>query len=62
MITWLVAIITLILALFIFWRARSAEFRKRCEEPKYRFLEQLGVSSPQQDPTQQKTDPQGGSK
>ena len=44
MIAWLVAIITFILALFILWRSRSAAFRARCEAPKFKFLENLGIN------------------
>ena len=43
MIAWLVGIITFILLLFIFWRSRSAAFRARCEIPKFKFLENLGI-------------------
>lgn len=43
MIAWLVGIITFVLALFIFWRARSAAFRIRSEAPKFRFLKNLGI-------------------
>lgn len=62
MIAWLVGIITFILVLFVFWRARSAAFRRRCEEPKYRFLEHLGIQSQKEDPTKNNRHSQGGSK
>lgn len=61
MIAWLVGIITFILALFVFWRVRSATFRDRCEEPKFRFLEHLGIPSPKEDSTKEKKNPQGES-
>lgn len=62
MIAWLIGFITFILVLFIFWRARSAAFRQRCEEPKYRFLEQLGIPSHQDAPPKTNQNPQGGYK
>ncbi|MGH9600017.1 MAG: hypothetical protein ACRD27_09130 [Terracidiphilus sp.] len=46
MIGWIVGIVTCILLLFIFWRSASKSFRERAEEPKYLFLESLGISSP----------------
>ena len=49
MIAWLVGIITFVLALFIFWRARSAAYRVRSEAPKFRFLENLGIRPPASD-------------
>lgn len=45
MIAWLVGIITAILALFIVWRAASPQFRARAEAPKFKFLENLGIQS-----------------
>ncbi len=60
MIAWLVGIMTLILVLFIIWRARSSAFRERCEAPKYRFLEQLGVSSRREDNTEDHPNLHGG--
>ena len=53
MIIWIVGIITLILLLFLIWRKASKSFRERCEEPKFLFLTNLGISSPRdQLPTQ----------
>jgi hypothetical protein len=46
MIAWIVGIITVILLLFIFWRRSSKTFRERVEEPKYLFLESLGIPAP----------------
>ena len=46
MIGWIVGIVTLILLFFVLWRKASRRFREDAEEPKYRFLESLGVSSP----------------
>ncbi len=46
MIAWIIGIVTLILLVFIFWRKASKTFRERVEEPKYRFLENLGIPSP----------------
>jgi FtsZ-interacting cell division protein ZipA len=45
MIAWLVGIITLILLLFVLWRSRSKAFRERAERPKFKFLENLGIRS-----------------
>ncbi len=45
MIAWIVGIVTLILLLLIFWRRTSRAFRERAEEPKYVFLENLGIST-----------------
>jgi len=47
MIGWVIGIVTLILLLFVFWQRASKTFRERSEEPKFRFLESLGISSPQ---------------
>ncbi len=60
MIAVLIGIITSVLALFLFWRARSAAFRRRCEEPKFRFLENLGIAPKQEDDANPPTHPQGG--
>jgi hypothetical protein len=46
MIAWIVGIVTLLLLLFVLWRGRSRAFRERAEEPKYLFLESLGISAP----------------
>jgi hypothetical protein len=46
MIAWIVGIVTLLLLLFVFWRGRSRAFRERTEEPKYLFLESLGIPAP----------------
>jgi hypothetical protein len=46
MIAWIVGIVTVILLFFIFWRRSSKNFRERAEEPKYLFLENLGISAP----------------
>ena len=46
MIAWVVGIVTLILLLFVIWRRSSKAFRDRAEEPKYRFLESLGIPAP----------------
>lgn len=45
MIAWIIGIVTLILLLLIFWRRGSKAFRERAEEPKYLFLENLGIST-----------------
>ena len=45
MTAWLIGIITFVLVLFLFWRKRSREFRERAEQPKFRFLENLGIHS-----------------
>jgi hypothetical protein len=47
MIAWLVSSITFILLLFILWRMRSKTFRERAERPKFTFLENLGVRTPE---------------
>jgi hypothetical protein len=47
MTAWLIGIITFILILFLIWRRRSREFRERAEYPKFRFLENLGIQSPE---------------
>jgi hypothetical protein len=47
MTAWLIGIITLVLILFLVWRNRSREFRERAEYPKFRFLENLGIRSHQ---------------
>ncbi len=60
MIAWLIGIMTLILVLFIIWRARSSVFRERCEAPKFRFLEQLGISPRQEDNSENQPKLQGG--
>lgn len=46
MIAWIIGLITLILLLFIGWRSASKSFRERCEEPKFLFLESLGIPPP----------------
>jgi hypothetical protein len=46
MIFWIVSVITLILLFFVCWRFCSKSFRERCEEPKFLFLETLGIRSP----------------
>lgn len=51
MIAWLVGMITAILALFILWRAASPEFRARAEAPKFKFLENLGIQSHDEEKT-----------
>ena len=52
MTAWLIGIITFVLILFLIWRRRSREFRERAEYPKFKFLENLGVRSEQdQSPT-----------
>lgn len=45
MIAWIVGVVTLILLVLIFWRRASRAFRERAEEPKYLFLENLGIST-----------------
>lgn len=45
MIFWIVSVITLILLFFVCWRFSSKSFRERCEEPKFLFLETLGIGS-----------------
>ena len=47
MTAWLIGIITFVLVLFLVWRKRSREFRERAEYPKFRFLENLGIRSQQ---------------
>lgn len=37
---------SLILLVLILWRGRSAEFRRRSEYPKFRFLANLGFERP----------------
>ena len=44
---WLIGIITFVLILFLVWWTRSREFRERAEYPKFRFLENLGIRSHQ---------------
>ncbi|HEX4029530.1 MAG TPA: hypothetical protein VHX20_04155 [Terracidiphilus sp.] len=44
MIAWILGLVTLILLLFVFWRNASNAFRARSEEPKFLFLESLGIS------------------
>ena len=56
MITWIVSAISLILLLFIVWRAISKSFRERCEEPKFRFLERLNADA-QRSPSLTSTKP-----
>jgi hypothetical protein len=50
MIAWIVGIVTLILLVLIFWRRTSKAFRERAEEPKYLFLENLGITIPRGSP------------
>jgi hypothetical protein len=47
MTAWLIGIITVVLILFLVWWARSREFRERAEYPKFKFLENLGIRSHQ---------------
>ena len=67
MIGWIIGIVTGILLVFFVWRRASKAFRERVEEPKYLFLESLGVSpsrdrtaesseSQENQPTQEKKD------
>jgi hypothetical protein len=58
MIAWIIGIITAILLAFVIWRKVSKSFRERCEAPKYRFLESLGVPPPTDQPHTQKQSPQ----
>ncbi len=44
MMGWIIGIVTGILLLFVFWRGASKAYRERAEEPKYRFLENLGIA------------------
>ena len=46
MIGWIIGIVTGILLLFFLWRGASKAFRERAEEPKYLFLENLGIAPP----------------
>lgn len=46
MIGWIIGAVTLILLLFVFWRRSSKVFRERIEEPKFLFLENLGIAAP----------------
>lgn len=43
MIAWIIGIVTFILLLLVFWQKSSAKFRESAEEPKYLFLESLGI-------------------
>jgi hypothetical protein len=43
MIAWIIGLVTIILALLVLWQKSSAKFRERAEEPKYLFLESLGI-------------------
>lgn len=45
MTAWLIGIVTLVLLVFIIWRRSSKTFRERAENPKFRFLENLGLPS-----------------
>ena len=67
MIGWIIGIVTGILLVFFVWRRASKTFRERVEEPKYLFLENLGLSPPrdrtarksetsENQPTQEKKD------
>ena len=47
MTAWLIGIITFVLILFLVWWIRSREFRERAEYPKFKFLENLGIRSHQ---------------
>jgi len=57
MIGWVIGIVTGILLVFFVWQRASKAFRERVEEPKYLFLESLGVS-PQRDRTAGKSESQ----
>jgi hypothetical protein len=48
----------LVLILFLVWRNRSREFRERAEYPKFRFLENLGIRSYQNQLPSKPTKPQ----
>ncbi|MGB7265778.1 MAG: hypothetical protein WBC92_09710 [Terracidiphilus sp.] len=50
MIGWIIGIVTFILLLFVFWQKASKTFRDRVEEPKFLFLERLGISLPHDQP------------
>jgi hypothetical protein len=43
MIGWIIGIVTGILLVFFVWQRASKAFRERVEEPKYLFLESLGI-------------------
>ncbi|HUV69513.1 MAG TPA: hypothetical protein VMW15_07615 [Terracidiphilus sp.] len=58
MIVWIIAIITAILLVFVIWRKASKSFRERCEEPKFLFLQNLGIQPPQDQSSTQTTLPQ----
>ncbi len=58
MTAWLIGIITFVLILFLIWRRRSREFRERAEYPKFKFLENLGIRSHQDQSPASPTDPQ----
>jgi hypothetical protein len=60
MIGWIVGIVTFILLLFILWRKSSKSFRESAEEPKYRFLESLGVPALRGRRKLKTNSPQGG--
>jgi cytoskeletal protein RodZ len=47
MTAWLIGIITFVLILFLVWWTRSRAFRERAEYPKFKFLENLGIRSQQ---------------
>lgn len=53
MIGWIIGVVTLILLVFVSWRKASKTFRDRVEEPKFRFLENLGIPSPGEEPPAQ---------
>lgn len=47
----IIGIVTLILLLFICWRKASKALRERIEEPKFLFLERLGIAAPRNLPS-----------
>lgn len=57
MIGWIITAVSGILLFFILWRRTSKTFREHAEEPKYLFLESLGVSAPHPQPSTQQPNP-----
>jgi hypothetical protein len=58
MIPWLIGITTLVLLVFVIWRKTSKSFSERSEEPKFLFLENLGVPRTQVQPLNQTNSPE----
>lgn len=58
MIGWIIGSVTLILLLFIFLRKASSSFREKTEEPKFLFLERLGIAAPRSLPAASNRSPE----